>query len=140
MAHRNVAAAGLIHNRARGRVLTTALAVALFSLSFFFLLPLYYGVAVQVTSITALNARRVPTSTSFCSRHDRCEIYLDSNIAAEMSTHCRAQLLRFRSISTNLQKRSHVQSAVVASERSTNIISSKIFELLMCAITDDQIK
>jgi len=134
MAHRNVAAAGLIHNRAHDRVLTTALATALLSLSrsFFFFLPLYYGVAVQVTSITVLNARRVPTSTSFCSLHDRCEIYLDSNIAVEMSTYCRAQLLRFRSkFSANLQKRFNLQ--LLTSERSTNIISSKqIFELLMC--------
>lgn len=61
-------------------------------------LPLSHGVAVQVTSITALNVRWVPTSTSFCSPRDRCEIYLDSNIAAEMSTYCRAQLLRFQSI------------------------------------------
>lgn len=52
MAHRNVAAAGLIHIRGHSGILTTVLAVSL-------------GVAVQVTSITALNARPVPTSISF---------------------------------------------------------------------------
>lgn len=93
MAHRNVAAAGLIHIRACGRILTTLLRPRLlFSLTHspFSLFP-SHGVAVQVTSITrTLNARRVPTSTSFCSPRDRCEIYLDSNIAAEIPTHCRA--------------------------------------------------
>lgn len=76
---------------ARGRILTTLQrSRLLFSLSPF------HGVAVQVTSITrTLNARRVPTSTSFCSPRDRCEIYLDSNIATEIPTYCRAQLLCF---------------------------------------------
>ena len=62
MAHRNVAAAGLIHIRAhwnsyyRGAL----------SLSLFLSLAVSPGVAVRVTSITALNARPVPTSISFC--------------------------------------------------------------------------
>lgn len=61
------------------------------SLSSSFSLSPSHGVAVQVTSITrTLNARRVPTSTSFCSPRNRCEIYLDSNIAAEIPTYCRA--------------------------------------------------
>lgn len=94
MAHRNVAAAGLIHIRACGRILTTLQRPRLlFSLTLSSSLSLFpsHGVAVQVTSITrTLNARRVPTSTSFCSPRNRCEIYLDSNIAAEIPTYCRA--------------------------------------------------
>lgn len=78
-------------------------------------------------------ARRVPTSTSFCSPHDRCEIYLDSNNAAETSTHCRAQLLRFRSISATLQKRACT----------FNLLSSRLLprdlQVLRVIITDNQI-
>lgn len=95
------------------------------SLFLFLPLSLSHGVAVQVTSITALNARRVPTSTSFCSPRDHCEIYLDSNIAAEMSAYCRAQLLRYRSISANLQKgaRAFNRQLLLASEKPTNVLS-----------------
>lgn len=75
MAHRNVAAAELIHIRARGRILTTA-ALSLYGLLSLSFLLLSYGVAVQVTSITALNVPGVPTSTSFYSPHHRAARYI----------------------------------------------------------------
>lgn len=110
--------------------------------SLFLFLLLSHGVAVQVTSITALNARRVPTSTSFCSPHDRCEIYLDLNIAVEMSTYCRAQLFCFRSRYLSKFAEVYSQSACIFDLQLllASIISSKyIFKLLICVIIDNQV-
>lgn len=116
MAHRNVAAAGLIHIRARQNSYYSAAPAAAFlahSPALSLSLSPSHGVAVQVTSITrTLNARRVPTSTSFCSPRNRCEIYLDSNIAAEIPTYCR--VLNYSVPQVSQRVRLNYASAIVA--------------------------
>lgn len=79
MAHRNVAAAGLIHIRARGRILTTAAtAAALHSLS----LPWGRRPSYKY------NRTQCSSGTYFHFILQSCEIYLDLNTAAEIRVYC----------------------------------------------------